>query len=617
MGTTRRATMGRGAASTLGASRGTGGNGFTGYMKDDRNLSSKAVQRDYTALIRKRLIELNFEVFKLKKAFSGPIFDPSQAEFYVIVEYLFSTSWSPDFRLDKFADKTEGIMCIARLLKYPFMLNKSSISSLTPHNMPTIIGFVGWLAELSAFDAVIGSGPDTSVFHTQRGISGANGDGDSTEINDLWQDYLTGSFRYERDPVKTAEIVRGFEDKLQQIVDSAEAEAAVLAEKSAAGKEEMQQMQQKNAELVKGREELEAMIRELDAKKDEYTKMNYDLKVLIESREAEVSQKTQEFEQKNADLSRVAARHEFLAAAVAERHITADDRRNIMLERTQATEQRAGVASALNARASKASAVSGEVRRLAESVGEKVHIYRLRRASVAAEPGKESPEDGILAGFPNTPPDVFLKNFRETVARGAEREKAALEGKNAELERAAAAGRKELAELAAEVEEERNELENLKMELAGIEERVEKEGRAMREEAQAGKDRVERLREEVNGLKEAAAKEYRDVNEDNVRAGERERGEIARIERERRELLDEVFELSKALLDHKESIIKALGVLKEDSEQLAKRFRELEKTTTVVTGGGGGKRRKSLSHPPSAKKQKFTFSPLIKRNEMK
>lgn len=597
-GTSRRTTMVRGA-STMGASRGgTGGNALIGYIKDDRRLSDKSVQREYTERIRKRLIDLNFNVVKLKRSFSEAIFNPSQAEFFSIVEYIFATSWSPGFRLDKFSDKTEGVLCIARLLKYPFMLNKSFISSLTPHNMPSIIGFVGWLAGLSELDEVSGVGPDTSALHSQTGD-------ESSELNDIWQNYLTGSFRYERDPAKTAEIVRGFEDKLQQIVGSTEAEAARLEGLSERSKMEVNEMLKKIDDTNAEREGFVDKTNGIKAKADELVSSIDELKAHVHSLEEAAGQKALEHEQRASALKVVSDRKAFLSTSAEERHITESDRKNLILERQQATEQWNEANVALEARVREAGEKCSAVDRLTAGVGQKVHIYRLRRAAsfptaAAAAASEEDVEDKVLSSFESARKEQFSQDLSKIVRKGAKREHASLERKSAELAEAIAAGEEQLKSLSGAVAAGRETLAKLKSELDACEAEISVLQSKAQKEAQKDASVVNGIRTALNERKERAAVEFEAANNLMIEAAERERREMEAMNNERRKITNAIFSATKALLDHKESILKALEVLEDDSRQALENCKRLELQQQQQQQQ---QRRRSL--PPSAKKQKL------------
>lgn len=619
-GTSRRATMGR-RTSTLGSSHGgTGGTGFNS-VKDDRNLSDKGVQQHYTSLIKQCLVNLNFNFNNLKKAFTGSVFNPTQAEFFYIVEYIFAESWSRDFRLDRFPDKAEGVLCIAKLLKYPFTPRKSTISTLTPHNMPAIIGFVGWLAELSRIDKTSGIGPGTS---TRRLLAD---DSEMSEINEVWQDYLTGSFKNEGNHAKTAEIATKFENKLYQIVDDAVKEAEEVEDKYNRTKSELDRMnsdiEMKEAEKNK----IETSIRELEIKASDLTKKINELRVKAQNLSENLSKKTLEYERCSLNLKVASDKKDSLVAVATKNHITESDRNTLIFQRQQAKTQLSETTAILEQRAREASERNIEVERLTAGVGQKIHLYRMRRAgafpgAAAAAVGRKSAseidnDDRILSAFDYAQNDVFFQELNQVVSRGFEQEHSSFTAKNEELNNAIASGTEQIGSLTDSINAGKAALSKLGAQLNEYNERVLKEQEKADREIQSNADEVRRLCDDISNIKENSADDLRNEMDRNAQAAEKERREKERMEEERREFTRLIFDANKALLDHKESIMKGLEILKNDSKQTLENCKAIEyQQYQYQAQQQQQQQQRKRSLPPSAKKQKISSSPSTKKQRV-
>lgn len=608
-GNNRRTTMSRGAAPMATSRGGTGGTGLTGYMRDNRNLPDKNVQREYTEIISQRLSTLGYEP-KSKRAFSGPIFNPSQAEFYSIVEYIFAKTWSPEFRLDNFSDKAEGVLCIAKLLRYPYALNKSIVSSLTPHNMPTIIGFVGWLADLGEEDKRIYGDSKECRVHPQ-----ADYDSGQAEINDMWQDYLTESFRSERDSEKIDDLDRRFEGKLLEIVERTEMEADKLENESSNMRREIEgtlndlgdretEIKECDQAIVRVNNEMDSCVSEID-----------ELQTNISTFEAKFAEKSFEAEKWASTLSAAERKRDALLATIEDRQVAENDRRRLILERNQAMEEWKSAVKISEQRETEALGMKNEIQQLSKQVSQQVHEYRLSRAaslsttvkstSSSSSSGSEvDVSDKILSMFGKMREDVFLSQLNEAVFPSASRELNFLIEKNRRLADTISEGEEQLKGLEVLMASKRAAFDKLKRELDDYETTIAKEVGNVEKEDMRSDDRIRRLREELNEVKENVAANFRNENELNIRAVERERRERERIERERAEITDTITKAANALLDHRESIIRALGILESDSKQVVENCKLIEQQQQQQL-----QRRRSLQPSPAKRQQKGSLQP--------
>lgn len=138
-----------------------------------------------------------------------------------MTEFIYSQCWSPNFKLSLFGDSAEGTLGVYRCLHYPFQLSKSTVTSVNPHNAGQIIGALLWLVELAEADEEHGLGPTTT-----KNME------DCPDIDQLWMNYLTASFRANGKPAVQANLEAELKEQLehqaqmlQQLIDEEQKQA--------------------------------------------------------------------------------------------------------------------------------------------------------------------------------------------------------------------------------------------------------------------------------------------------------------------------------------------------------------------------------------------------------
>lgn len=494
----------------------------------------------------------------------------TQAEFYKIVEFLFRSIWSESFRLSNFSDSAEGVLCIARLLKYPFSLPKSVLTSLAPHHLPTIIGFLGWLAELVEIDLNNGIGPTT-----------ARKADDEMPVDELWLQYLTSSFRERRDPAVVAEIDAEFVDQLQQRISTAQAAVDELADRAAALKDTIDEEQKKANSIFAEADEmkkqtkerrgdipkLEALIGTLDAQRKEQ-----------EARcEAKVDECTGALERVKGAEARVAELRETMAAlGISER-----SHRNAVNERSSARAERETVQGLFDARQGGVDEAKIALLRKMQESNAKLGVLRshlpLREAG-SGNGKEESDRSAQLAQDPSTgllDTNVLIQvhtSLKSSVRKELDNRRAVLKTKIALGEKERDDKEDTIARLEAEVAGLKKALEASQDEWEALARKVESEARGLKAEANEHEAAALRARAESRGFVDSAANALAEARRGHEDAVREEGHKEARIGECKAEYLEGMYYLSEALVEHKDSVEKALQYLKEQSEHLLTAF---------------------------------------------
>ena len=138
-----------------------------------------------------------------------------------MTEFIYSQCWSPNFKLSLFGDAAEGTLGVYRSLHYPFQLSKSTVTSVNPHNAGQIVGALLWLVELAEADEERGLGPTTT-----KNLE------ECPDIDQLWMNYLTASFRANGKPAVQANLEAELKEQLehqaqllQQLIDEEQKQA--------------------------------------------------------------------------------------------------------------------------------------------------------------------------------------------------------------------------------------------------------------------------------------------------------------------------------------------------------------------------------------------------------
>lgn len=485
----------------------------------------------------------------------------TQAEFYNIVEFLFSTIWSESFKLSSFSDNAEGVLCVARLLKYPFPLTKSVLTSLARHHTPTLIGFLGWLAELVEIDLANGIGPTT-----------ARKSDDEMPVDQLWLRYLTNSFRERRSAEAVAAIDADFVAQLQRHIETAQAAADELEARAAEVRDSLAAERQKaeDAALEEADARHRAEVHRTDIPK---------LQALIATLDTQRSEQEMACNSKvgacTAAIERCEALEKTLGElrnAVSGRGISPQDHSRAVSERNAAQRELAAAADMLGVRAGSAE----DARIVHMQAAADLNAKLLKLKSLLALLGGKAPvvsvstlEQDERTGVLSTDALLQAHASLKTVVKPAVKNRAAsIAAKRTEVERT----RVRLEELAIRVEGEladaRKALEAREAEWKRAERAVEAEASSLRAEVSEYEAEAQRARAESRGFADNAANalaEARRLHEDAIKS---EGHRLDRRKQCKSDYVESLYYLCEALVEHKDSVEKALQYLKEQSEHL-------------------------------------------------
>lgn len=493
----------------------------------------------------------------------------TQAEFYKVVEFLFRSIWSETFRLSSFSDNAEGVLCIARLLKYPFSLTKSVLTSLAPHHTPTLIGFLGWLAELVEIDLVNGIGPTT----TRKADA-------EMPVDELWLQYLTNSFRERRNPDLVEEIDAEFEARLQHHITTAQDTVAELEGRDLELKEQAAAAQRR---LEHAAAEIKEVGRQAAEKLGDIPKLETLIQNLDDQRREQEARCGAKVDECAAALERARtaeARAQDLRERAAECGVSEGSHRRALAERDAAQKELDSVQGMLDSRRSAEDEAKMVLLKGSQENNAKLAVLRSHLSLHGGDGGSGGPgeDDGQLAqdagtGLLNTDKLIRAHNsLKNSVRKELKNKCEVLDTKIHRFERENLDKEDSVARLEAEVAGLKKTLEARQDDWEVLKRNVDDEARGLKADLDEYAAAAKRARAESRGFVDNAASalaEARRQHEDAVK-GEGHKAE--KIREWKTEYVEVLYYLSESLVEHKDSVEKVLQYLKEQSERLLMTF---------------------------------------------
>lgn len=492
-----------------------------------------------------------------------------------MVEFIIRKLWSESFRLSSFSDNAEAVLCVSRLLRYPYPLPKSVLNSLAPHHIPVLIGFLGWLAELAFIDKEKGIGPATT-----KNDAGGDDDDDKIDVDRVWLKYLTDSFCERRNPEKLQAVDERFEEQLQLHVMNAETVANELSEnhselvqkieslhqKTDENNIEAERTEQQAAEKNSDLPKLQELTEDLERQRDEYEilceeKVDECTKVLMYVRNLEKNLKERESE-------------------VAQLGISESSRSSALSEKEKVLEELGTVQKVLDSRKNDVERAKYEFIHDAQQLNTK--IVELRSNLMVQDSNSDGDACGKSAnnGISNLSQDPetglidiedlisMKKSLKEITKRELKQEIGELIRRNAEIEKGCARQEESVARLEAEVASMRKTLESRKEEMRALERNLEREASGLKADASEYEATTRRARAESREIVDNAIGALSDARKQHEDALKGEGHDVEAFKESIDEYIMGLYSLSEAMAEHKDSVEKALQYLKEQSENV-------------------------------------------------